>query len=255
MDVASLKACWQAEEKKVFVGWDFSYIEKRSFEEPLPWDYKEKVLQYIRPTQRLLDMETGGGEFLSSLRHPYKNTYATENWEPNYRLLMDTLAKQGITIVRQEEDGTLPFERDFFDIVLNRHGSFRVAELGRVLKPGGLFITEQVGGENNRALSDRLIEGFVPPYPENTLYRVRAQFEEAGFSIVSCGEYFPVLRFFDVGALVWFAKVIQWEFPGFSVETCLDKLLVLQREVEENGFVESREHRFYIIVRNQIGGE
>ncbi|MNJ78400.1 hypothetical protein D3C77_761450 [compost metagenome] len=36
--------------------------------------------------------------------------------------------------------------------MINRHEAYSVQELNRILKPGGLFITQQVGGQNNRGL-------------------------------------------------------------------------------------------------------
>ena len=35
---------------------------------------------------RLLDMDTGGGEFLLSLGHPFERTAATEGYPPNVEL-------------------------------------------------------------------------------------------------------------------------------------------------------------------------
>lgn len=55
--------------------------------------------------------------------------------------------------------------------------------------------------------------------------------------------------FFDVGALVWFARIIEWEFPGFSVDSCLDRLLNAQRILERNGCIEGRIHRFLLVAR------
>lgn len=54
------------------------------------------------------------------------------------------------------------------------------------------------------------------------------------------------MRFKDIGALVFFAKIIQWEFPNFSVDSCLDRLYELQEKLEKDGFIESIEHRFFI---------
>ena len=48
-------------------GWDFSHIRGRVEEAPLPWDYKQKVLDFLKPQSVILDMGTGGGEFLLSL--------------------------------------------------------------------------------------------------------------------------------------------------------------------------------------------
>ena len=42
-------------------------------------------------------------------------------------------------------------------------------------------------------------------------------FENAGFEILMSDEAYRPIEFYDVGALVWFAKIIQWEFVDFSV--------------------------------------
>jgi hypothetical protein len=52
-----------------------------------------------------------------------------------------------------------------------------------------------------------------------------------------------------VGALVFYAKTIPWEFPGFSVERCLTPLLKLQEGLEEGTPLTTREHRFLIVAR------
>lgn len=55
-------------------------------------------------------MGTGGGEYLLSLVHPYKNTYATEAYEPNYQLCMRTIKPLGIEVRQLLNDNDLPFE-------------------------------------------------------------------------------------------------------------------------------------------------
>lgn len=62
-------------------------------------------------------------------------------------------------------------------------------------------------------------------------------------------EMHPKLKFYDVGAVVYFAKIIEWEFPDFSVEKCFNELCKLQQELEENGFISSTEHRFIIVAK------
>jgi len=47
------------------------------------------------------------------------------------------------------------------------------------------------------------------------------------------------IKILDVGALVFMAKIIVWEFPGFSVKTHLDKLLNCHKEIEEKGYLEN----------------
>ena len=80
--ISELRKEWEAEEKVAHIhGWDFSHIHGRYEEEDdLPWDYKRIIEEFLLPDMKLLDFDTGGGEFLLSLKHPYKNTAATEGY-------------------------------------------------------------------------------------------------------------------------------------------------------------------------------
>ena len=71
--------------------------------------------------------------------------------------------------------------------------------------------------------------------------------EAAGFEIQRGEECFRPIRFYDVGALVWFAHIIEWEFPRFCVEKCFDRLLAAQRILEERGAIEAQIHRYLIV--------
>lgn len=54
-------------------GWDFSHIAGRYTEETdLPWDYQRIIFDYLKPEMKLLDIDTGGGEFLLSLPSPLR---------------------------------------------------------------------------------------------------------------------------------------------------------------------------------------
>ena len=92
-------------------------------------------------------MGTGGGEFLLTLNHPYKNTSVTESWGPNVKLCKEKLEPLGVEVKEVFNDNELPFEDDTFDIIINRHESFDIKEIKRILKVDGIFITQQVGGE------------------------------------------------------------------------------------------------------------
>ena len=118
-----------------------------------------------------------------------------------------------------------------------------------MLKAGGVFVTQQVGSENDRELVDAVLPGVGKPFPHNNLTEQREAFEKAGFEIIKAEEAFCPIRFFEVGAFVWFAHIIEWEFPGFSVEKCFDRLLQMQRIIETNGKIEGTAHRFLIVAR------
>ena len=66
-----LISAWKAEEEIAHIhGWDFSHIDGRySEQDDLPWDYRAVIGQYLRPEMKIMDIDTGGGEFLlGSLR-------------------------------------------------------------------------------------------------------------------------------------------------------------------------------------------
>lgn len=141
----------------------------------------------------------------------------------------------------------LPFDDAAFDVIINRHGDFNVPDIRRMLKNGGVFITEQVGAENDRELVELLLGETPLPFPEQYLDTARGKFSEAGFEILDAQECFRPIKFFDVGALVWFARIIEWEFPGFSVERCKANLLRAQKILDQTGVIEGRIHRFLLV--------
>ncbi len=243
---------WKTEENIAHIkGWDFSHISGRYTEEDdLPWSYSEVIQRYISPEMKLLDIDTGDGEFLLSLAHPYENTSATEAYPPNVELCRQTLSPLGIDVRQADGNGTLPFDDESFDMVINRHGDFNAREIFRVLRPGGLFITQQVGAENDRELVELLFEAPPPlPFPKQYLSIAAENFLKSGFEIIEQAECFRPIRFFDVGALVWFARIIEWEFPGFSVEANLRRLLSAQQLLESAGSLDGRIHRFILAAR------
>ena len=249
MNTNELIKRWKAEEEIAHIhGWDFLRIEGRYMEEDdLPWDYREEILRYLKPEMRILDIDTGGGEFLLSLNHPHANTAATENYPPNVELCRETLLPLGIDFRAADGKGVLPFADASFDIVLNRHGDFNPDEIYRVLKPGGLFITQQMGAENDRELVELLCGQTDLPFPDQYLKISMERFSRTGFEILDGRECFRPIRFYDVGALVWFARIIEWEFPGFSVDSCMEKLLCAQRILEEKGVIRGQIHRFFLL--------
>ena len=251
MNKSELIARWKAEEEIAHIhGWDFSHIAGKYMEEDdLPWDYREVILRYLRPEMRILDMDTGGGEFLLSLNHPHAHTAATENYPPNVALCRETLVPLGIDFRAADGKGVLPFGDASFDMVINRHGDFNPGEICRVLKPGGLFITQQVGAENDRELVTLLCGQREPPFPDQYLNITEERFSRAGFALLDGQECFRPIRFYDVGALVWFARIIEWEFPGFSVDRCLDRLFKAQSLLDTSGVIEGSVHRFLLVAR------
>lgn len=254
MKRAYLKNFWKQEEEAAHIqGWDFSHINGRYEEEKdLPWDYEKIVRQYLYSDLDILDYDTGGGEFLLSLRHPYSRTAATEGYPPNVKLCGEKLLPLGIDFRECNDPSKVPFEDGSFDLVINRHGDFDAKELHRLLRQNGLFITEQVGGDNDRDLVEMVLPGTEKPFPHLNLTEQRKHFEAAGFEIIRAEEAYRPIRFYDVGAFVWFARIIEWEFPDFSVDRCFEQLLKMQEMIDKTGRIEGTIHRYLIVAKKQI---
>ena len=114
---------WKAEEREAHIrGWDFSHIDGRCEEAPLPWEYRTVIERYRKPEMRLLDYDTGGGEFLLSLRHPFDRTAATEGYEPNAALCKERLDRIGISMVFSDNARSI-FKLSVLFRTISRNGS------------------------------------------------------------------------------------------------------------------------------------
>ena len=106
-----------------------------------------------------------------------------------------------------------------------------------------------MGAENDRELVELLCGETELFFPEQYLDIASGRFRDAGFEILDAQECFRPIKFFDVGALVWFARIIEWELPDFSLETCVDRLLKAQQILEQNGCIEGEIHRFLLVAQ------
>lgn len=250
MKQTELKKIWKQEESIAHIhGWDFSHIDGRCVETELPWDYKEVINAHLRDDMRILDYDTGGGEFLLSLNHPHEKTAATEGYPPNVALCKETLLPLGIDFRSCDDPSNIPFADESFNMIINRHGDLHPEEFYRLLKKDGLFISQQVGADNDRDLVKMVLPNAEKPFPLCTLQQQKTAFENAGFQLLQAEEAYPPITFYDVGAFVWFARIIQWEFPEFSVDRCFDRLLEMQKTIESKGYITGTTHRFLLVAR------
>jgi len=239
MDRRDLIETWRHEERQPFSGWDFSYLEGRMEEERPPWSYTARAAELMGSAVSMLDMGTGGGERLLTLREHWPvEVVVTEDYAPNVRLATERFAPLVVRVVEAEltETGTLPFADGEFDLVLNRHSGLNHGEVARVLSPGGTFLSEQVHG----LWAQDLIATFdaEPAWPHETLDYTASRLERAGLTVVSAQDWTGRLSFTDVGAIVYYLKAVPWLVDGFSVPTHVKPLLALQERLERgNGLV------------------
>jgi len=219
-----------------FRGWDFSVLGDRIAVEPPPWDFEALVDACAGASTSMLDMGTGGGEWLSARRRA-ACTVATETWSPNVPLAADRLRPLGIAVVHDEGAvdntvqsvgncrGRLAFRAGAFDLVVNRHEAFVAREVRRVLVPGGLFVTQQ-SDSGTRAFHE-LLGMSVPPVDEFTLALAVEQLEHAGLRVEHAIWGHARVVFADIGALAWYLANVPWAVPGFTVDRHREALVGL----------------------------
>lgn len=235
--------------EQIFKGWNFSYLNQSSrlAEYPLTWNYTIEVLKELSRSRTLLDMGTGGGEFLSTLPIP-KNTCATEGYPPNVQIAKDRLEPLGVHVFPIEDDEVLPFADDSFDLIINRHEAFSSKELKRILLPNGCFITQQVGGQNDQELN-RLFETEESIYTLWNLDKAVSELQDENFIILKQIEDITKTRFYDIGAIIYYLKAIPWQIPDFSVSKYKNQLIKIHNMIQVVGYLDITCHRFFIIAK------
>jgi SAM-dependent methyltransferase len=147
----------EAEYARPFSGWDFSAVSGRRRKVGTEsWNYDCLAAGYARSATAILDMPTGGGENFSRILDASAfrgRAVATEGRAPNVQVAADRLANYGAQVTAVADDAPLPFDDDAFDLICNRHGGgLDGPSLGRVLKPDGIFLCQQVGERTTREL-------------------------------------------------------------------------------------------------------
>src|SRR3989344_1004385 len=237
---------WRHDESAPMHGWDFSYIRNRMASESPPWDYTDIVREYLANAESAIDLETGGGEFLSSLKPLPTKMYATEGYAPNYELEKRRLSPLGIHVIHCMGDAHLSFPEGYFDVILNRHGTFNAVEIRRLLKPNGVFCTQQVGGKN---LHDLISLFRVKKKSDWGAAKVQKNLTSDGLTIVKSEEWSGKRVFHDVGAIVYFLKAIQWLVPGFTVDKYKSVLYNLQTRLDQGELLAFTDERFLVIAK------
>jgi SAM-dependent methyltransferase len=258
-DVAALLAEAKA---RPFTGWDFSaYRDRTTIERP--WDYTRMVVDLARESPDLLDMGTGGGEWLAALTVHPPLTVASEAWPPNVALAARTLRSVGGGLVQDEgaldndeqlvsqPRGRLPYRTGAFHLVVNRHEAFVAAEVARVLAPGGVFLTQQVDNGN---LDDccTLLGRTAPPPTASWLPLAVAQVRAAGLTVEDARVGVETYRFADVGAFAWYLKAVgplHDDWTTFAIDSYRDAFARLDAQVRAGARLQIRQRRLLVRAR------
>lgn len=224
----------RAHEQTTMVGWDFSVLDGRLRADDPWWDFDADCRAALASARATADLGTGGGErlysFLAEMDLTGTTVVATEGWEPNVAVARETLAPWGVDVVRYDAEARerMPFDDASLDLVISRHEGIDVAEVARVLAPGGRLLTQQVDGGD----APEIHAWFGSPfeYPDVTSTRYAEDAEVAGLRIDVVDDWSGTIEFADVTALVTYLALVPWDAPNFSVDEHAEQLTALDAE-------------------------
>src|SRR4030065_407809 len=166
-----------------FSGWDFTFLSDRWKTNAPAWDYPALARKRMHGITSMLDQDTGGGELLSSLAPFPPHTWASESYPPNVPVAKHCLEPLGVQVISDYSISSIPLPDSSLDLILNRHGGYAEGELFRLLRPGGIFLTQQVGGQNCIRLNELLQDKPEFMYSYWTKEVITSKLIEAGFDL------------------------------------------------------------------------
>jgi SAM-dependent methyltransferase len=228
-------------------GWDFSWLDGRATEERPTWRYSERVAQRAAGATRMLDLQSGGGELLGGLPQLPQLLVASEGYPPNIAVAARRLRPLGAWVVATDDRRrALPFADTAFDLVTSRHPvETWWAEIARVLAPDGSYLSQQVGPHSLRELSEFFLGPLPPDSTRHPDAACRAA-QAAGLAVTELRSERLRTVFYDVGAVVYFLRLVVWIVPGFSVERFEDRLRAMHDHVTREGAFVGFATRFLI---------
>ncbi|HEY1740188.1 MAG TPA: SAM-dependent methyltransferase [Acidimicrobiia bacterium] len=228
-------------------GWDFGWLDGRAYEARPSWHYFDLVAERAREVPSLLDLEVGSGGMIAALPAVPPLTVGTEGYAPNVGGASRNLRRRGAHLVWPDtRHQGLPFRADTFALVTSRHPvTTWWSEIARVLAPGGTYVSQQVGPYSVRALSEYLM-GPLPVGSERTPEAAQDEAQRAGLHVTTIRSERPTTEFYDIGAVVYYLRLVVWIVPDFSVDRYREQLRRLHDQIERDGAFATTASRFLI---------
>jgi SAM-dependent methyltransferase len=195
----------------------------------------------------MLDLQSGGGEMLARLPQLPPLMVATEGYPPNVVVAAQQLAPLGAHVVAtQDTRPALPFRSEVFDLVTSRHPvDTWWEEINRLLRRGGRYLSQQVGPHSVSELSEFML-GPLPARSKRDPDLAREAAEAVGLVVEDLRHERLRTVFYDVGAVVYFLRLVVWIVPGFTVERFYERLRTLHEQIERDGSFVAFASRFLI---------
>jgi len=244
-------------------GWDFSSLNVER--DPVPWEYEEVVCALLLPEHRVLDIGTGGGEVFLRLA-PSLGEGVGVDIDPE----MIRVARQNTPIAMRDtlrfltmSAEELRFPDASFDAIINRQAPFVATEVARLLRPSGVFVTQEVGDHNTQNIFDALGWDSNGAYmrallaeqdkpPTGALENVAADLKRAGLTIVRRESYDVPYYFQDLDSLVFWLRAVPVPM-NFDDDQNVRAIATFITENQTSRGIRTNEHRELLVAAKPVG--
>jgi hypothetical protein len=236
-------------------GWDFGWLDGRAIEDRPSWRYFDRVAERGATVASLLEIQAGVGSMIGSLPVIPSRAVATEGFPPSVAVAAPRLDACGVhLVVTSQTVAGLPFCGEAFELVISRHPIEPWwVEIERVLTPGGSYLAQHVGPASLRSLSEFLM-GAIPEASKRHPEVERRAAEDAGLVVHAMDVEGPRTVFYDIGAVVYFLRMVPWIVPNFSVARYRDALHDLHVVIQRDGGFETAASRVLVDARKPHRG-
>jgi len=221
-------------------GWNFSCM--NVLRQPAPWNYHDLVVRYLRPTDSVLDIGTGGGETFSQLASFFARGLGLDMDAEMIQLATANSTSGNVSF--RVSSARLEAVSETFDVILDRHAPFDLDAIAAHLKLAGYFVTQQVG-ERNMACVKAALGQEITQLPVQ-----RQAFAASGLRLLAFLEYDVEYVVRDIESLLFWLRAldgIHADLDGSAALASVDALnRVLAGNVDERGFV-TNEHRYLAV--------
>jgi len=233
------------------VGWDFSKIDKRTKTVGEKWDFLEIVKNYVSNETILLDIGTGGGEKLLEIAKFVEKAYGIDNSRSMITTANRNLRKAKMLNVefKLADAKKLPFTEESFDVAMCRQAPFYAEEVFRVLKPNGVFLSQQVGEENKQNIKEIFGRGqSFGEKPGSFMSDCIQELENAGLKILRTDTYNATEYYTDMADLIFLLRNTPI-MPDFDIEKDERHLEEIEKKYKTKNGIKTNSSRFLIICK------
>jgi SAM-dependent methyltransferase len=208
----------------------------------------EIVPKYLKFTDHVLDIGTGGGEKLIEFSRYFTKGVGIDPYAQMIKVAKENAFHSANTKVTFEKKGAddLGFAENTFDVVINRHAVVVPSEIVRVLKTSGYFITQQVATNNMQNFKDEF--NYHPTYQwPNDNKTLVEEFAKRGCRVITTGEYNVRYWVKDVESLVFWLKAVNLP-ENFTIDRHGNQLNQILAKYTTPRGVLTNEHRSLLII-------